>query len=114
MNSSLLFIPWKKLERHRGQLVGSELSLNRFLRQTVEDHVSKIIEELYSDPRLRQAFGLRGLIRFENHSNTLSPEWKLEERMQNIDIRGRPRRSPRPAAREQSEPSTIMTRGRRT
>jgi hypothetical protein len=80
----------------------------------VEDHVSKIIEELYSDPRLRQAFGLRGLIRFENHSNTLSPEWKLEERMQNIDIRGRPRRSPRPAAREQSEPSTIMTRGRRT
>lgn len=78
----------------------------------MEDHVSKIIEELYSDPRLRQTFGLRGSIRFENHSNTLSPEWELEKRMQNIDIRGRPQRcSPRLAAREQSEPSTIATRG---
>jgi hypothetical protein len=36
----------------------------------IEDHVSKIIEELYNDPTLRQVFGLRGSIRFENHSNT--------------------------------------------
>ncbi|KAJ5230961.1 hypothetical protein N7489_011669 [Penicillium chrysogenum] len=102
-------------ESIRRQLVGSELDLNHFLRQTVEDHVSKIIEELYSDPRLRKAFGLRGSIRFENHSNTLSPEWELEDRMQNIDLRGRPRRrSPRLAAREQSESSTTTMRGPRT
>ncbi|KAG0158114.1 hypothetical protein PDIDSM_5627 [Penicillium digitatum] len=80
-------------ESIRRQLVGSELDLHHFLRQTIEDHVSKIIEELYNDPTLRQVFGLRGSIRFENHSNTLSPERGLEEGMQNIDIRGR-RRSP--------------------
>ncbi|KAJ5865145.1 uncharacterized protein N7529_007061 [Penicillium soppii] len=102
-------------ESIRRQLVGSELDLNHFLRQTVEDHVSKIIEELYRDPTLRQTFGLRGSIRFENHSNTLSPEWELEEGMQNIDIRGRPRRrSPRLAAREQSASSIAATRGPRT
>jgi hypothetical protein len=102
-------------ESIRRQFVGSELDLNHFLRRTVEDHVSKIIEELYSDPALRQTFGLRGSIRFENHSNTLSPEWELEEGMQNIDLRGRPRRrSPRLAAREQSASSTAATRGPRT
>ena len=102
-------------ESIRRQLVGSELDLNHFLRQTVEDHVSKIIEELYSDPRLRKTFGLRGSIRFENHSNTLSPEWELEERMQNIDLRGPPRRrSPRLAAREHSESSTPAMRRPRT
>ncbi|KAI3097491.1 hypothetical protein CBS147333_9330 [Penicillium roqueforti] len=74
-------------ESIRRQLVGSELDLNHFLRQTVVDHVSKIIEELYNDPTLRQVFGLRGSIRFENHSNTLSPELELEEGMQIIDIR---------------------------
>ncbi|QQK42604.1 metalloprotease [Penicillium digitatum] len=96
-------------ESIRRQLVGSELDLHHFLRQTIEDHVSKIIEELYNDPTLRQVFGLRGSIRFENHSNTLSPERGLEEGMQNIDIRGR-RRSPRLAAREQSASSNTATR----
>ncbi|KAJ5347040.1 uncharacterized protein N7506_000293 [Penicillium brevicompactum] len=102
-------------ESIRRQFVGSELDLNHFLRQTVEEHVSKIIEELYGDPALRQTFGLRGSIRFENHSNTLSPEWELEEGMQSIDLRGRTRRrSPRLAAREQSASSTAATRGPRT
>ncbi|KAF4765275.1 hypothetical protein HAV15_003307 [Penicillium sp. str.  len=96
-------------------LLAQNLTLTIFLRQTVEDHVSKIIEELYSDPTLRQTFGLRGSIRFENHSNTLSPEWELEEGMQNIDIRGRPRRrSPRLAAREQRASSIAATHGPRT
>ena len=121
MNSSLvedrLFTSLHTLEETgesiRRQLVGSELDLNHFLRQTVEDHVSKIIEKLYNDPTLRQVFGLRGSIRFENHSNTLSPEQELEEGMQNIDIRGR-RRSPRLAAREQSASSNTATRGPRT
>lgn len=97
----------------RRQPVGSELDLHHFLRQNIEDHVSKIIEELYNDPTLRQVFGLRGSIRFENHSNILSPERELEEGMQNIDIRGR-RRSPRLAAREKSASSNIATHDPRT
>lgn len=40
-------------ESIRRQLIGSELNLNHFLRQTVEGHVSKIIEELYMNPDLR-------------------------------------------------------------
>lgn len=97
-------------ETVRRQLVGSELDLNHFLRQTVEDHVSKIIEQLYKDPILREVFALKGSIRFENHANTLSPEREIEESMQNMDLHGRPdgrpagrRRSPRLAAREESE-----------
>ncbi|KAJ5291435.1 hypothetical protein N7478_000686 [Penicillium angulare] len=95
-------------ESIRQRLIGSELDLNHFLRQTVEDHVSKIIEELYRDPVLRRKFDLRGSIRFENHSNTLSPEQELEEGLQSIDIRGRStrRRSPRIAAKEQSRSHT--------
>ncbi|KAJ5522960.1 hypothetical protein N7513_003337 [Penicillium frequentans] len=94
-------------ESIRQRLIGSELDLNHFLRQTVEDHVSKIIEELYRDPALRAKFDLRGSIRFENHSNTLSPERELEEGLQSMDIRGRPtRRSPRIAAKEKSRSNT--------
>ncbi|KAG0158109.1 hypothetical protein PDIDSM_5622 [Penicillium digitatum] len=73
--------PGRNGESIRRQLVGSELDLHHFLRQTVEDYISKIIEELYNDPTLRQ----------------------------NIDIRGR-RRSPRLAAREQSASSNTATR----
>jgi len=97
------------------QPIGSELDLNHFLRATVEAHVSEIVQQLYSDPTLREVFRLRGSIRFENHSNTLSPERELEEGIRNIDIRGQPRRrSPRIAAREQSASSIITTRDPRT
>ncbi|KAJ5941697.1 hypothetical protein N7516_001865 [Penicillium verrucosum] len=88
----------------RRQPVGSELDLHHFLRQNIEDHVSKIIEELYNDPTLRQVFGLRGSIRFENHSNTLSPERELEEGMQNIDIRAtHDPRTPLPVQRPRAD-----------
>ncbi|PYI36435.1 hypothetical protein BP00DRAFT_483281 [Aspergillus indologenus CBS 114.80] len=95
-------------ENLRRQLIGSGLDLIHFLRQTVEDHVSKIIEELYKHPVLRQTFGLRGSIRFENHSNTLSPEQDLVEGLQSVDIRGHParRRSPHLAEREERASST--------
>ncbi|KAJ5117549.1 hypothetical protein N7448_011181 [Penicillium atrosanguineum] len=98
-------------ETIRRQLIGSELDLNHFLRQTVEDHVSKIVEELYNDPELRRTFDLRGSIRFENHSNTLSPERELQEGLESMKIRGRSarRRSPRIAARERT-PSSAATR----
>jgi hypothetical protein len=102
-------------ENIRRQLIGSELDLNHFLRQTVEDHVSKVIEELYKDPTLRQTFGLRGSIRFENHSNTLSPEQELVEGLSSMNIRGRPtrRHSPRLAEREERT-SSAATRKTKT
>lgn len=98
-------------ENIRRQLIGSELDLNHFLRQTVEDHVSRIVEELYKDLELRRTFDLRGSIRFENHSNTLSPEQELQEGLESLEIRGRSarRRSPRIAARERP-PSSAAAR----
>lgn len=83
--------------------------MNLLLHQTVEDHISRIIEELYKDSELRQTFGLRGSIRFENHSNTLSPERDLEEAFESMEIRGPStrRRSPRIAAREKTPESEI-------
>ncbi|KGO73162.1 hypothetical protein PITC_003490 [Penicillium italicum] len=98
-------------ENVRRQPIGSELDLNHFLRQTVEDHVARIIEELYKDPKLRRTFGLRGSIRFENHSNTLSPESELEEGFESMEIRGRSarRRSPRIAAREKTSSSAATS-----
>lgn len=97
------------------RLIGSELDLNHFLRQTVEDHISKIIEELYKDPVLRQTFDLRGSIQFENHSNTLSLEQGIVEGLQSVDIRGRPtrRRSPHLAEREERA-SSAATRKLKT
>jgi hypothetical protein len=95
--------------RVRERLVGSELNLNHFLRQTVEDHVSLIIEHLYEDPELRARFRLQGSIRFENHGNTLSPD--LEEGIRDLDLRGRPARrwSPRLAAQEAGPVERAMT-----
>ncbi|OAT10369.1 hypothetical protein, variant [Blastomyces gilchristii SLH14081] len=93
-------------EAVRRRLISSELDLNHFLRLTVEDHVSRIIEIIYQNSELREAFGLKGSIRFENHANTLSPERQIENAMDSMDIRGRApprRRSPRLLAREQHD-----------
>ncbi|EKV09897.1 metalloprotease [Penicillium digitatum] len=77
--------------------------------------VSRIVEELYKDPQLRRTFRLRGSIRFENHSNTLSPARELEEGLKSMNIHGRsaPRRSPRIAAREKT-PSSAAAREPKT
>lgn len=94
----------------RRQTIGSELDLNHFLRHTVKDHVSKIVEVLYNDLVLRRTFGLRGSIRFENHSDTLSPEHELVEGLRSVDIRSRliRRRSPRLAEREETSSSAAI------
>ncbi|OBT43224.1 hypothetical protein VE00_06404 [Pseudogymnoascus sp. WSF 3629] len=81
-------------ETVRRRQMGSELDLNNFARLTVEDPVSQIIERLSEDNVLRDRFGLRGSVKFENHSNTLSPDRTAEE-MQSLSISGKPRRSKR-------------------
>ena len=58
--------------------MGSELDLNSFARFTLEDPVSQIIERLSKHSVLRGRFGLKGLVKFENHSNTLSPDRTTE------------------------------------
>ncbi|KAH8587607.1 hypothetical protein B0O99DRAFT_556325 [Bisporella sp. PMI_857] len=81
-------------EAVRRRQMGSELDLNNFARFTVEDPVSQIIERLSEDKVLRDRFGLKGSVRFENHSNTLSPD-RAAEGMQSLSISENPRRSER-------------------
>lgn len=81
-------------EAVRRRQMGSELDLNSFARFTVEDPVSQIIERLSEDKILRNRFGLQGSVKFENHSNTLSPDRATEE-MQSLSISSKPRRSKR-------------------
>ncbi|RYO45089.1 hypothetical protein AA0116_g13453 [Alternaria tenuissima] len=66
-------------EAVRRRMMSSELDLNVFQQHTVEDQ-----------------FGLQGLVNFENHANTLSPESQLEEGMEQLTVSGTGRRrSPR-------------------
>lgn len=68
------------------RLMGSELDLNLFERQTVEDPTTSIIEHIYSTPLLREKFGLRGSIQFENHANTLSANEEIEASLRNLSV----------------------------
>jgi hypothetical protein len=81
-------------EAVRRRQMGSELDLHNFARFTVEDPVSQIIERLSEDNILRDRFSLKGLVKFENHSNTLSPD-RTTEGLQSLSISDKPRRSER-------------------
>ena len=67
-------------------MMSSELDLNHFQRYTVEDHILLIIKQLYNNLTLWWKFRLKGLVKFENHANTLSLEWQIEEDMQQISV----------------------------
>ncbi|KAI9808834.1 MAG: hypothetical protein M1826_004058, partial [Phylliscum demangeonii] len=62
--------------------LGSEQDLHTFERCTVENQVSTVIQRLYDSPTLREKFGLKGSISFENHANTLSLEQQTEDGVQ--------------------------------
>jgi hypothetical protein len=81
-------------EAVRRRQMGSELDLNNFARFTVEDPVSLIIDRLAEDKGLRDRFDLKGSVRFENHSNTLSPD-RAAEGIQSLNISDNLRRSQR-------------------
>lgn len=83
-------------ETIRRRMISSELDIHHFQRTTVEEPVSLMIERIFKDDTLREKFGLKGSVQFENHANTLSPDEALGENMCLIEIsdRGR-RRSPR-------------------
>jgi len=90
-------------ESIRRQMMSSELDLHHFERLAVGDPVSRIIERLYDNPALRDKFNLKGSVKFENHSNTLSPDRDVAEDMSQIQL-SRPsrRRSPRFLERQKS------------
>ncbi|OJD26199.1 hypothetical protein ACJ73_02430 [Blastomyces percursus] len=98
------FTPLLALKEHgkeaRERMVGSELDLSYFQRQTVESRVASVVKELYAKPRLRQVFCLNGDITFENHANTLTDESNRVAEVDSLSLFQRqPRRSDRLAAK---------------
>jgi hypothetical protein len=100
-------------EAVRRRQMGSELDLNTFARFTVEDPVSQIIERLSEDKVLRARFGLKGSVRFENHSNTLSPDRAAED-IQSLSISEKPRRSKRLRANNPGQAASQAATSTRT
>ncbi|KAJ9634885.1 hypothetical protein H2199_008749 [Coniosporium tulheliwenetii] len=79
--------------------ISSENGLRDYARETIENHVRTLIEQVYEDEQLRDVLGLRGKVVFESHTNVgdLS-ETTIEEEMERMTVAG---------------PSTpIKTRGR--
>jgi hypothetical protein len=91
----------------RERMLSSELDLSYFERSTVEDHVSTIIGQLYGNHKLRKLFNLKGKVKFENHSQTLSPDPQIEAQIQSISLSGDTRRrSPRLRTQTNSQVSS--------
>ncbi|KKK18214.1 hypothetical protein P175DRAFT_0508565 [Aspergillus ochraceoroseus IBT 24754] len=84
----------------RGRMVGSEIDLSYFERQTIESRVASVIKQLHASPQLRQTFRLNGDVTFENHANTLTDESNITADMSSLSLtQGQPRRSDRLAAK---------------
>ncbi|KAF1809208.1 hypothetical protein P152DRAFT_172672 [Eremomyces bilateralis CBS 781.70] len=79
-------------ETVRKRSLSSELDLHHFQRTTVEDPVALIIQQMNTDRRLQQEFGLQGLISFENHANALCPDTQLAEGIDQLPLSGNPPR----------------------
>ena len=66
--------------------MSSELDVHYFERETVDDHVTRVIRELHGNTSLRSKFNLRGSVAFENHSNTLSADKGLEDDVSQMSL----------------------------
>ena len=67
--------------------ISSELGLRHFARETVENPVRTLIQEVYSDARLREQLQLQGTMMFESHTNLPQPsETSMEGEMEQMSI----------------------------
>jgi hypothetical protein len=67
--------------------ISSELGLRHFARETVENPVRTLIEEVYKDEQLREALKLRGTMMFESHTNLPLPsDASVQEDMERMSI----------------------------
>ncbi|RFU25118.1 hypothetical protein B7463_g11219, partial [Scytalidium lignicola] len=67
--------------------ISSELGLRHYARETVENPVRTLIEEVYRDEQLREELQLRGTMIFESHTSLPQPsETPIEEEIENMSI----------------------------
>ena len=69
--------------------ISSEIGLRNFERDTVENAVQKLFEEVYKDEELRVRLGLDGKVTFESHTNLGQPkDTSVDEALEQMSISG--------------------------
>jgi hypothetical protein len=67
--------------------IASEVALRHFARDTVENPVRTLIEEIHKHEQLREQLQLRGAMIFESHTNLAQPiEQSMENEMEHMSI----------------------------
>ncbi|KFY03461.1 hypothetical protein V490_00180, partial [Pseudogymnoascus sp. VKM F-3557] len=67
--------------------IGSEITLRHYARETVENPVRTLIEEIHKHEQLREQLQLRGVMMFESHTNLAQPiEQSMENEMEHMSI----------------------------
>jgi hypothetical protein len=88
-NSQRVYPSAHQLEYVRKYLdpISSELGLRHFARETVENPVRTLIQEVYRDDQLREQLQLQGTMMFESHTNLPQPsETSIDEEMEQMSI----------------------------
>ncbi|KKZ63844.1 hypothetical protein EMCG_01851 [[Emmonsia] crescens] len=94
--------------------ITSESDLRYYEREAVENQVRKIVDRITEDETLREAFGLRGSITFESHTNLgRAQESSLSEGVEKLSINAEtaPSAKGKGRGRKKKEESTAVTRG---
>jgi hypothetical protein len=76
--------------------ITSELGLRHYARETVENPVRTLIQEIHGNEQLREQFRLRGTMMFESHTNL--GQTSIDEEIEHLSI---------------TEPNTSNAGGRR-
>jgi tRNA A-37 threonylcarbamoyl transferase component Bud32 len=67
--------------------ISSELGHRHYARETVENPVRTLIQEVYRDDQLREQLQLQGTMMFESHTNLPQPsETSIEDEMEQVSI----------------------------
>ena len=67
--------------------ITSELGLRHYARETVENPVRTLIEEVYKEAPLREQLQLQGTMMFESHTNLPQPsKMSIDEEMEHMSI----------------------------
>ncbi|EEQ92681.1 uncharacterized protein BDCG_07801 [Blastomyces dermatitidis ER-3] len=94
--------------------ITAESDLRYYERETVENQVRNIVDRITEDVSLKEAFGLRGSITFDSHTNVGRPqESSLSEGGENLSINSEtaPSAKAKGRGRKKKKESVTVTRG---
>jgi hypothetical protein len=68
--------------------ISSEIGLRNFERDTVENAVQKLVDEVYGNLLLRSSLGLQGTVTFDSHTNLGPRDDSISNSMEHMSIGG--------------------------